>query len=94
LRVLAREGPQAVERGAAQVDVLRHDKRLLKRTERPLDVLVESRLHALEIGVEHLLQRGVGVEALSVGAQQLVQAALAERRDHVIDDEAALVVRE
>src|SRR5215831_20594043 len=68
LLVLARQRAKAVERGATQIDVLRNGQRLLQRAERPLDVLIETRLHAVEIGVEHLLQSRVGVQPLSIGA--------------------------
>ena len=50
---------------------------LLQGAERPLDVLVEADLQLIEVGVEHFLERSVGVEAVAVRAHQLVQAASA-----------------
>ncbi len=57
-----------------------------------LEHLVEAGLHLVEAGVERRLQGRVGVEALAVGAQQLVDARRSVGLDEIVDDDRALEV--
>ena len=77
-----------------EIGISRRGERTPQVAEHPLERLVEPDLQLIEVGVQRRLERGVGVEPLAVGAKQLVDARLAERGDHVLDEQRRLEVGE